>query len=200
MAKLCDFNRKEEILIKKTFLHIGTGFAGKDYVINQNNSAIITDLLKYFTGNGDLDMRKGIYLFGNFGVGKTIIFHTIRKLLSELFPFSPNGFAITSIEQIIEMYKFEKSLLKFGYNKDDLPVNLCINEFGKKMSEKIYGTDVNSILESLFMIRYELFQKGKLTHVTSNYNPAELDLPDIIKDRMVEMFNFIEIKGDSFRE
>lgn len=102
-----------------------------------------------------------------------------------------------SIERIIEHFKKEKNLDKYGF--DEVKRNLCIHEFLKKMSEKIYGTDVNSIIESLLMIRYELYQMGYLTHATSNVNPFNIDLPEIVKDRMVEMFNFIEITGESMR-
>lgn len=199
ISKLCNFTREEEILIKKEFLSIGKQLLGKQYQVTDNNRHIITNLLKYFTGNGEIDLSKGIYLYGEFGTGKTRTFDIIRKLLAKLFPFNPNGYSIASVELIIEHYKSEKNLTKYGFNSNDIPVSLCINEFGKKVNEKHYGTDVNAVIESLFMIRYELYQQGKLTHVTSNYSPIELDYPPIIKDRISEMFNFIEIKGDSFR-
>lgn len=199
ISKLCDFTKSEEIQIKKEFLKIGEIALGKQYQITEFNKEIITSLIKYFTGNGDIDLTKGIYLYGDYGTGKTRIFEIIRKLLAKLFPFNPNGYSIASIEMIVEHYKSEKNLTKYGYNKNDIPLNLCINEFGKKMNEKHFGTDVNAIIESLFMIRYELYQQGKITHVTSNYSPSELNYPPIIKDRISEMFNFIEIKGESFR-
>lgn len=60
-------------------------------------------------------------------------------------------------------------------------------------------TNSNAIVSSLFMIRYELFQKGFFTHVTSNYHPKDLGFESVIMDRINEMFNFIEFKGDSFR-
>jgi len=197
--RLCDFTKSEEIIIKNTFLKISKEFTS-DYIINENNKYVITSLLEYFTGNGNLDLKKGIYLHGSFGTGKTIIMQIIRKLLSVFFPFSPNGFYSTSVEQIIDHYKKENNLTKFGNNGDDIPLNICINEFGKKLNEKIYGTDANAILESLFMIRYELFQQGRLTHVTSNFNPQKLNMEPTIKDRMIEMFNIIELKGESFRK
>jgi len=50
------------------------------------------------------------------------------------------------------------------------------------------------------MVRYELLQTGILTHVTSNFRPEKLKIEQIVKDRMVEMFNFIEIKGESLRQ
>jgi len=51
------------------------------------------------------------------------------------------------------------------------------------------------------MIRYELFQeRDAITHATSNYYPGDLKcFDDALLDRFKEMFNFIELKGDSFR-
>lgn len=197
IVNLCDFD-KNEVTIKKEFINIANDITGK-YIIKEPE--ILTGLLKYFTGSiGVYDLNKGIYLFGKFGVGKTVMFKIIQKLIAKLFPFNKNGFHITSIEQIIDHYKKENNLDKFGYREESKPLHLCINEFGKSINEKIYGTNADAIIHSLMMVRYELFQKGKLTHVTSNYNPAKLDVEPIIKDRLVEMFNVIEITGDSFRK
>jgi len=196
---LCNLGKGEEKYIKEHYLIVANSLITDEYKINDNNKGVITELLKYFTGNGELDLNKGIYLYGDYGTGKTIIFEAVRCVISDIFPFNPNGYLTTSVERIIEHYKIESNLVRFGYSVDDIPINLCINEFGKVVQEKIYGTDVNKIIESLFMIRYELFQLGKLTHVTSNVSPQELNYPALVKDRMSEMFNFIEIKGKSFR-
>ncbi len=169
---------------------------------------IITELLKYFTGNeSEYSLKKGIYLYGSFGVGKTVIFRIIQRLLSAISPLgedgkkiNKNGFMITSLEQIIETYKSDGNMDYFGYRKESKPIHLCINEFGKPINEKIYGTQANELIYSLFMIRYELFQTGYLTHTTSNFRPEKLNIEPIIKDRMVEMFNFIEVKGESLRK
>lgn len=200
MSFLCEWNLKNERIIKKTFMEIGSELIARKYVVKEEHRDILTGMLKYFTGNEcEYDLSKGIYLHGNFGVGKTILFQTIRKTLALLFPFSPNGFGITSIEQIIERFKKDNAYGTYGYNKEDMPINLCINEFGKKVNEKIYGTAAEQVVDSLFMIRYELFQSGRFTHVTSNYNPSVLTVPPIIQDRIKEMFNFIELTGESLR-
>lgn len=201
MAKLTDFEKYEKLL-KINFIESGKKIIGDRFIVKKDRAQIVTDLLKYFTGNeGKYDLNKGIYLYGTFGIGKTIIMETFKKFLADNFWMSKNGFHTTSVEQIIERYKKENSLDYYGRNKESKPFNMCINEFGKKVSEKIYGTDVDRLIESLFMIRYELFQTNKaVTHVTSNYDPKELTMPSVIKDRINEMFNFIKITGESLRK
>ena len=163
------------------------------------NAQVISDLLCYFTGNGVLDLDKGIYLYGAYGSGKTALMASIRRYLADYFPFNSNGFLSVSLEKIIEDYKSEGNIAKYSCGINDNPINLCIDEFGKEMNEKIYGTSADSVIKSMFMVRYELFGRGKLTHVTSNFSPEELNVEPILKDRMTEMFNFIELKGESFR-
>jgi predicted ATPase len=206
ISRLLDF-KENEIKLKKMFIEIGKNIVGEKFNVPKEHAVIITNLLKYFTGNkGEYNLDKGIYLHGGFGAGKTTLFRIIRSLLAHIAvtdPYgkriNPNGFLITSIENIIETYKNDGNLEYFGYSRETTPIHLCINEFGKKVNDKIYGTDANEIINSLFMIRYELFQNGKLTHVTSNFHPKQIQIESILIDRMIEMFNFIELKGNSLR-
>lgn len=207
ISRLVNFE-ENELTLKKLFIEIGKNVVGQNFKVEKEHAEIITNLLRYFTGNkGAYNLDKGIYLHGPFGVGKTTIFRIMRSLLAHIAvtdPYgkriNPNGFLITSIENIIETYKNDGNLEYFGYRRETTPIHICINEFGKKVNDKIYGTDANDIINSLFMIRYELFQFGKVTHVTSNFHPKQIQIESIIIDRMIEMFNFIELKGNSLRK
>ena len=123
IERLCEYTIKDESVIKRTFLDIAGRFVGGHYRITEDNRKIINELLMYFTGNGNLNLRKGIYIYGDFGTGKSVMMQAIRKTLAKIFPFNLNGFGNTSIEQIIEHYKFENNLHKFGYN-DGKPVKV----------------------------------------------------------------------------
>lgn len=178
----------------------------KDFKMNDQLKGVFNDLFLYFTGNGGFDLNKGIYLHGDFGVGKTVTMLIFRKFLATYFPFNSNGYGFVSVEKLAEHYKEFGNLLKYGRNLTEEnkfnPFNLCINEFGKEVDEKYYGTNIQSTINSLLMVRYELFQENKiLTHATSNFHPATLECFDpALMDRFKEMFNFVEIKGDSFRK
>lgn len=198
-TKLCEY---DEAKLKWMFWNAGKSIVGEKFVVREQNKDVITELIKYFTGNnGKYDLNKGIYLFGSFGTGKTVLMLTFRKMLSDNFPFSKYGFHSTSIEQIIDHYKQENDFKFYGFREHDHPLTICINEFGKSIDERIYGTRADEIIKSLLMIRYELFQGRKIvTHVTSNFEPGELEYSPIIMDRIKEMFNFIKIDGQSFRK
>lgn len=208
LRSVVDFNRENEMKLKNIYLHIGKKIVGEKFSVQENSRITITNLMKYFTGNENeqFNLNKGIFIYGEPGLGKSTIFAIIQKLLSWISVFdengkriNSNGFMITSVEQIIENYKHDGNLDYFGYRKESKPIHLCINEFGKTVKDKIFGTDANQLIDSLFMIRYELFQKGYLTHVTSNYSPENIETNKLIADRIIEMFNIVEINGNSFR-
>ena len=176
-----------------------------NFVLTDELRAIFGDLFNYFTGNeGKCDLNKGIYLYGEYGVGKTVTMRIFSRFLQKNFNFGPNNYGITSIEEMAEYYKTNGNLLKFGRNFEEGRVicnHKCINEFGKPLEEKHYGTNIQDVINSMLMVRYELFQERKaITHATSNFHPGDLEcFDDALLDRFKEMFNFIELKGESFR-
>jgi len=197
-------NKKSEITAKEIIKQIALN-QNEKFVFDENNKKIYHDLLYYFTGNvGDLDLKKGIYLYGSFGLGKTTAFLIMREFVNMIKPFNQNSFMITSVEGIMEHYKAERNLIHFGKNiidGRDKTKHLLINEFGKDAKETYFGTSFNEIINSLIMTRYEVFQEhNKVTHITSNYAPNQLKVDNAVNDRLHEMFNFVKIGGVSRRK
>lgn len=171
------------------------------FEVTENLKPNFVRILKYFMGdeNSGYDLRKGLYIFGDYGVGKSYLMYAIQKWLAWIAPHSGNGFQIASTEEILQEVAHGKDGLdKFTFYEGKAR-HLLINEFMKPVEDKIYGTSAQNILDHLIMTRYDIFQKHrKVTHVTSNYSPVSAD--EAIADRLPEMFNFIEIKGRSLRK
>jgi predicted ATPase len=202
-TKIIDLDYKSEKFLKDSILEIGRGLI-KDFKLTNDLVNIYNKLFLYFTGNGGYDLSKGIYLYGGYGVGKTITMRIFSLFLQKHFNFGANNFGTTSVEKIADYYKEYGNLIKYGRSVENgrvLSFNTCINEFGKPLEEKHYGTRIQDTINSMLMNRYELFQEGiAVTHATSNYHPSKLDCFDeALIDRFKEMFNFIEVKGKSFR-
>jgi len=202
-GKIKTIEKELTIEIKNAFM-ISARSICPDFIVTKELIQPLNDICTYFLGlEGNLNLNKGIYLSGEYGVGKSTLMKCFRQWLADWWPFNGNGFMVTSIEEIIESYKKENNLNKFtncinedGFNN---PRHLLINEFGKKIDEKIYGTEAKHIINNLMMIRYDIFQnQGKLTHITSNSMPYNDD--KALNDRYVEMFNLIIIDGKSFRK
>ncbi len=76
---------------------------------------------------------------------------------------------------------------------------LILDEVGRETKiVKDFGTD-RKLVPEIISMRYNT---GAWTMATSNYNFEDLgDMYDkYIKDRLKEMFNFIELNGKSFRK
>lgn len=162
-----------------------------------------------------IDRRKGIALMGEYGVGKTISFRIIHRMLEKRYAADPyinlKTFKETSIEDIITAMKADdftdgvlfKRVETIDGARVEKPLNILINEFGVEYSGKHFGTPISEMIDVFLMKRYEIFQfYGRATHATMNYSLVELEkkFSPRLLDRFREMFNFIELKGKSFRK
>lgn len=161
------------------------------------------------------DHRKGIALIGKYGVGKTISFRIVHRMLEKRHAANPyantKSFRETSVEDIVTAMKGDdftdgvlfKRVETIDGIRIEKPINILINEFGVEYSGKHFGTPISEMVDVFLMKRYEIFQvHGKVTHATMNYSLKELEVkfsPRLL-DRFREMFNFIELKGESFRK
>lgn len=77
---------------------------------------------------------------------------------------------------------------------------MAFDELGREpCPAKYFGTEVN-VMQYIFQCRYE-FRNECLTHVTTNFSPKEIQrmYGSYIADRINEMFNVIEMTGQSRR-
>lgn len=175
-----------------------------NFKITQNNKLILRNLLMYFSGNdaSEYDLSKGLAIIGVPGTGKSLLLRIFKTYTSEVL--QKNSFQVYTAHEVIDNVNTSgvEYLEKFGTSIEK-PITCYIDDLAAS-KEKIqhYGTQIN-VEEKLLSMRYNVYERyRKLTHITTNKYPAEfLELyNDRIADRMNEMFNFIELKGESFRK
>jgi len=201
---------KEEY--KKRFIFIAKNTI-KNFKLTDEMKPVYSKLFDYFHGiPGELDLNKGNAIIGNYGVGKSTAARLFHKYLATVFPFNQNMFIISSVEDLLAELS-DKNWIegKLTYNMMEntrggfemKPRHVLINEFGFKYDIKNYGSDVNELIDAWLMKRYDIFQQyGKVIHITTNFGTTELKNsfhPKLV-DRFREMFNFIELKGNSLRK
>ncbi len=178
------------------------------FIFDENNTDLVIELIKYFNGNEcKLDLSKGICLFGNYGTGKSYLLRAIQKYIQRINIKDKNIFRIASIEELINSIEKKQldTYLQFKELNNMKHVNLCIDEFGSELDSQIkfYGSPAKEHIERFLMRRYELFAgKRAITHITTNLTPELMakHYSQRLVDRFIEMFNIIEVKGESKRK
>jgi hypothetical protein len=182
---------------------------GRQLSWESDTEMVFRDLLRYFTGDttGCYDVHRGIYLFGGFGVGKTLLmksFQEFTMLIEERLeraavPFTPRTFRFNHAKDIameIQRTATTESLRQyFGGLR-------LFDDLGNEEEKRIYGNDVNAMAEIL-LARYNAYQcGGPLTHCTSNLAPHECQevYGDRIGSRVFELFNHVYLDGSDKRK
>jgi len=171
------------------------------YIIDDTNREALNQLYYYLIGSEKFqgDLYKGIMLVGGFGSGKT----TLIKIFSEIYGYLNNRiFSCISAIQLSEIIKQEfdeenpKGHISY-YEKRPL----IIDEVGREAKKvMVYGTEYFP-MRYLITMRYN--SKG-FTLGTTNFKLETLSSKEMygeyVGERLLEMFNFIEVNGGSRRK
>jgi DNA replication protein DnaC len=177
-----------------------------DFKTTSQIERIYVNGVKYFSNDTtcDWDINKGLYLYGVYGVGKTLFFKVMRYYLHS---FSRGLVCVTSDDLMAEyaISGFE-AIMKYCATKNHNglePKELMIDDLGQGAnSVKFYGTHTNVMIEVL-QRRYRVFTDVYLrTFISTNLEPKEIKelYGEYISSRMQEMFNVILFPGEDKRK
>ena len=171
--------------------------------IDEHNKKLMNDLYFYVNEKvGALDHTKGILIWGNIGVGKS----SIIRVIGELLRLKKQGFKTVNCSFISTEFaaKGLEALNPSTYNNlggKAEPVNRAFDEIGREpIPARHYGNELN-VMQYIFQCRYEIRDQVK-TFGTTNLKPDGIRAlyGEYIHDRMFEMFNIVELKGESWRK
>ena len=173
-----------------------------DFQIDDNNRQIIADVFNYFLElPGNLDLRKGLWLEGDIGTGKS----SLMQIFSKFMIARNKGFKIHICSQVVTQYSGTGDIDLFAYNSLGYPkgpVRMCFDELGREpIPGNHFGQKLN-VMQHLLHVRYSLWQtEGLKTFVTTNLGADEVEelYGDYIRDRRKEMFNIVVVTGKSRR-
>jgi len=203
-------NQKKEIMIsKKTLWDSFVNHQPEDYVVDERNEKIIRTLMRYFRGSDDFnddgliiskpDLKKGIMLFGNHGVGKSKLFDVIHNSGQDLY--KTKGFLRMRFKSVSSVSLVEDYMRSVKTDDSNFDIRnfhhrpLYIDDLG-------YEKKAFLSFELLGELIFERNRNNAKTFVTTNKSPGELAerYGILIGDRLPEMFNIIKWEGESFRE
>ncbi|EHP47195.1 P-loop NTPase family protein [Odoribacter laneus] len=194
--------KPEDIIkIKNEFIQFARSLC-PCFIIDDNNRSVVADLFNYFTNRpGHLNNKKGIWLEGNLGTGKS----TLLRIFSKYLIRERKGFLLHSCTHICTSFSEGASLDSYTYGKNNYPngaINMGFDELGREpVPVYRYKTQIN-VMQHILHVRYSLWQEfGIKTFITTNLdaNGVENLYGDFIRDRRQEMFNIIPLIGISRR-
>jgi DNA replication protein DnaC len=163
------------------------------------------DVKKYNTMDFPFSINKGLWMWGNPGVGKTLLmkmFSRNKRLCYRVVecPKIVQGYVKHGDDHINHYSRCIPDIKSYSNFFQDM-VGVCYNDLGiETLQAKHYGTAIN-VMESILLDTYEnkvpFFQR----HVTTNltFDQVKEKYGVRITDRIKQCFNVIEIKGESLR-
>ena len=167
-------------------------------------------LALYFTQDSRFEdegysLRKGIYLFGNIGCGKTTAMQLFRRNQHQSFvvnrsrdisaEFTAEGNA--GIEKYYKLLKPSNRDMYFGQEF----LGRCFDDIGVENIASNYGNKISVMTELIMGIynRDQHLQNYNTTHFTSNCELKDLQAlyGDRVVSRIAEMTNIIQCPSDS---
>ncbi len=191
LIKISADDFKELFLIQVNKI-IASRNINREFEITDQNKELINQIFYYCTGNYKYfngSIEKGLFIVGKNGVGKTLIlkgFCEVIKLIGNKIFYQVHSKKLQSEIRQNGTENFEKR-------------PMFIDDIGKESKEvNDYGTKILPIAD-LIALRYD---NGALTFASCNYNIDTLTefYGITTTDRFKEMFNVIELSGESFRK
>jgi DNA replication protein DnaC len=198
-----------------------TGDPTMEFKATIDQVPVVRALAMYFTGNNGFEqldttqfnslplkfsLQKGIWMWGNPGVGKTLImsmFSRNKRLCYRLLqcPKIVSSFTIDGFDAIRQYSKqWPEPVGASNFFQDR--IGICYNDLGTEpMKAKSYGNETN-VMEHLFLETYENHVPFFHRHVTTNltFDQVEQCYGLRVLDRVKECFNVIELRGESLRK
>lgn len=156
--------------------------------------------------NQALQERKGIFLHGQAGTGKTYILYSILKEFISINGVSENESGLYSVNsnfQVVDMPTFSSKIKSYVTREEDpeeniYPYKTCQNLFIDDLgAEKM--TDF--LFENVYQIINYRYNNLLPCYITSNYSLKEVSekINDRIASRIAEMCVVIKLEGDDRR-
>jgi predicted ATPase len=188
-----------------------------DFKLDEHNKAIFNLLCYYFSedrqfvsmasnmGINNPSLDKGIFLTGNFGVGKTVFMELFKKNKRQVFHQVTTKEVALHYQHTGE-YK-DEYVDKFTNAFEDISVfgqryaGICFEDLGTEDAKNSFGNKAN-VIGDILEIRYARGNVGVWMHATTNLTAQQVGeyYGARVQSRLREVMNFIELPGADRRK
>lgn len=171
-----------------------------NFQYTDKNKKVLMFLAEYLSGFPKFSeeyRKKGILLIGDIGTGKTSLMEIFEKFsLRHLKKF----LQVVNVNHLFDCFAKDGRL---GLDEIDIDYEICIDDLGLSNGNQYHYGERDDVQEIFLQRRYEKFRRNKIrTHGTSNLDVKGFEerFSPRIFDRMLEMFHFVELSGESWRK
>lgn len=181
------------------------------FVVREEYKPIFNDIVLYcLNAGGNLSPRKGLWIWGDIGTGKTTLLRIIRNYCALVRPVDSDGttygFCINNAIDVCSKFAskgYEGLSFYVTSERDDNISRQAFDELGSEAQITQHYGCVENVFQYILQRRYERHDGiNNITHVTTNLTPEQIkdNYGLRIYDRCKEMFNFIALMGKTFRK
>ena len=174
----------------------------RSFIVDEENKHFLDLVARYFTQDISFEtdtggeLRKGLFIHGPCGTGKSSVFDIIRNLCLE-YNLMQYWFSNVSVHDVVTEFNKHGEQVVEKYSRG----TVHFDDLGTEKMVQLWGIKEN-LLTRILQIRYNNFKdRGTKTFVTTNHSLQ--DFKKIygvqVYDRIFEMFNIMELGGKSRR-
>lgn len=153
------------------------------------------------------DPDRGLWLWGDIGTGKTTMLEIVKEFCKIVRPYDDidgSGYLVPYSFRISNAIQVCGEFSRFGYDGLETFIQSgrqAFDELGSEAMPTSYFGTVENVFQYLLQRRYDNRFRS-FTHVTTNLTVDEIAerYGARIYDRCKEMFNFIELRGATWRK
>ena len=200
----------EPDVFKKVFFKMAQEFYARtnmDFEVDGSNKSFLQHFCKYWNREvafeviANISLKKGLFVFGSYGTGKTTSFRIIQNLAKQ-YQVKELWFPSISTQEVVDRFNMEK-------NKEDViryfsKGTFLFDDLGSETAgNNIYQYGKEEVFVRILLNRYRNFEKlGTKTHITTNLGLKQVEerYGKQLADRFIEMFNLLKLDGPSRRK
>jgi DNA replication protein DnaC len=205
-------------LAKKMFWAMAQRVAKKElkpaFVMDHENQDAVKQFVAWFTGDEatmayyNMHPLKGIYIMGNPGSGKSMLFRIVKAcLFDDEYRGFFRPFRMYTSEHVAKLFMkdgddgievFTRKAVKKEYGRYTL-THACFDDLGSEEIKNNYGNK-KEVMVDVILQRYDLMlEHGLITHFTGNLTMEEIATrySDRVSSRITHMCNVIKLGGST---